>query len=84
MEKELMELLSKFSFAELIGFATYLKVDSKIIKETTRSAAVGKTDVEELVCSTVENFSNMRRDDRRRIMKLVKKVAGDSQKIEVK
>lgn len=82
MEKKLMEYLTFFDFTDLIGFAKYMNVDDELIKKVLlSSAAMSETneeDWENLVCQTVENYSNKNRLEKRRILKMAKQIKSDN------
>lgn len=73
-----MEYMKFFEFKDFIGFATYLKVDKKTIKDCFLSAAKGDVNLEDLVCETVEKFSSTTRKFRRQILKMARDIKKDN------
>lgn len=81
-EEKLMMCFTKFDFPDIIGFAKILKVDNEIIKKAVlSSAAVESPNLEDLICTTVEVFSQKTRKERREILKLAKIIAAENEKI---
>ena len=80
-----MELLPYLEPKELIGLATYMKVDKELIKKAVLSSAAGSNDKnqnwEDLIVSTVEIFSSKNRVEKRRIVKMVKEIKKENLKI---
>lgn len=75
-EERLINCFTKFEFKEIIGFAHLCGVDSEIIKKTMlNSAAKGSSDLEEIVCSTLEVYGGKSRKVRRELLKLAEKIA---------
>lgn len=74
-----------FDFTDLIGFAKMMEVDNEIIKKVLICAAADSDNkqvaLEDLVCSTVENFSQKTRKERREILKLAKQIKKENQEI---
>lgn len=79
-EAKLMDCFTSFELKDLIGFAKICKVDTELIKKALLSAAVlgdnaiQSSEWEELIVTTVENFSNLGRKERREVLKLAKEI----------
>ena len=86
MEEKLLNCLTFFELKDLIGFASYMKVDSELIKKVMLNGAQKeKSDVEKdwenLICEAVYNFSQKNRFEKRRILGMVKEIKKDNLKI---
>lgn len=79
-EAKLMDYFTYFELKDLLGFAKICKVDKEIVKKALLSAAMNGENAirspewEELIVTTVENFSNLGRKERREIIKLAKEI----------
>lgn len=73
-----MELFTKFSLTDIFGFAKIVGVDSEIIKKAVVSGASGEKDYEEIICCTVEKFSEKTRKERRQLIRLAKEIVNDN------
>lgn len=79
-EEKLMNCFTKFEFTDIIGFAKICQVDKEIVKKAIiSSAAVEESNLEEIVCATVEAYSKLGRKERREILKLAKEVAAENE-----
>lgn len=75
-EEKLMNCFTKFEFTDIIGFAKICKVDKEIVKRAVvSSAAIEESNLEEIICATVEAYSKLGRKERREILKLAKEIA---------
>lgn len=78
-EEKLMNYFTKFEFTDIIGFAKLCKVDNEIVKKAILcTAAIENSNLEEIVCATVEAFSNFPRKERREMLKLAKEIAEEN------
>ena len=79
-----MEYLTFFEFVDLLGFAKMMEVEPELIKKVVVSSAAmsqsNNQNWENLICSTVENFSLKNRKEKRNVLKLARQIKEENLK----